>query len=152
APPSRPAEGVKLPDQGCYFVGVEQVTNLRNSRATRYLARCQARHTSFGHAPGSANCAGALFFGFAGKVYCWRRTLPAPKKGRTIARNGRSHSGPGRNRTCDLALRVARSIRLSYGAVTDRGRSSLRPAFGLLWSRLSGELLTVPLLGETTGR
>ena len=66
--PACPTEGVKLHDQGCYFIGVEECANLRNSRATRYLARCHWRSLSIGRAPGSANCAGAYSFVISPRV------------------------------------------------------------------------------------
>jgi hypothetical protein len=49
-------------DQGGYFGGVEEFRYVANGRATRYLARCHASFTSYGRAPGSANCAGAYSF------------------------------------------------------------------------------------------
>lgn len=55
-------------DERRYFGGVEECRNVANSRATRYLARCHWRSLSIGHAPGSANCAGALLFEFAGRI------------------------------------------------------------------------------------
>ena len=55
-------------DQGGYFGRVEKSANVANSRATRYLARCHRSDASVGHAPGSANCAGALFTVFPGLI------------------------------------------------------------------------------------
>jgi hypothetical protein len=55
-------------DQGGYFGGVENGGYLRDSRTTRYFARCHWRSLSCGQALGSANCAGANFFGFAGQI------------------------------------------------------------------------------------
>jgi hypothetical protein len=65
---SRPSEGVKLLNQGCHFGRIEKRCDLLNSRATRYLARCDASCLSYDHAPGSSRFAGALFFGFAGLI------------------------------------------------------------------------------------
>lgn len=64
----RPAERVQLLDQSRNFGGVEEFRNVVNRRATRYLARCHRSYPFGGHAPGSANSAGALFFGFAGQT------------------------------------------------------------------------------------
>jgi hypothetical protein len=66
--PSGIARRVNLIDQRGYFGGVEEFSNVPDRRATRYLASCHRSYPFGGHAPGSANCAGALLFGFAGQI------------------------------------------------------------------------------------
>lgn len=60
-PPSPVSYRFNCGDQVLYFGTVENRRYVADDRATRYFSRCQRRSLSCGHAPGSSNCAGALF-------------------------------------------------------------------------------------------
>ena len=55
-------------DLGKLRTATKEFHNVANSRTARYLASCHSSYTSGGHAPGSANCAGAYFFGITPRI------------------------------------------------------------------------------------